>query len=116
MPIESCEVWVHAGGEDCRYGPSADLGCSTPGVPLYLPRFQGASKGGLKGLRVGVYRDWFNDAERSIVERATEALDKMKEHGVEIVEISIPDLELLRVAHTITLSSDALQVCDLCHL
>jgi Asp-tRNA(Asn)/Glu-tRNA(Gln) amidotransferase A subunit family amidase len=79
-------------------------------VPLCLPRLQRATKEGLKGLKVGIYRSWFNDAEFSIVETASAAVETLKRQGAEIVEVSIPDLELCRVAHTVTLSSDSLQV------
>lgn len=62
------------------------------------------------GLKVGVYSAWFNDAEYSIVETASAAVETLRRLGAEIVHLSIPDLELCRVAHTATLSSESLQV------
>lgn len=98
------------GAEDLSFGPPQACGTTPPDVPLYLPRLQGATKAGLKGLKVGVYPAWFNDAEDSIVESSAAAVETMKQLGAEMVELSIPDLELCRVAHTVTLSSDSLQV------
>lgn len=60
---------------------------------------------------MGVYPAWFNDAEPSIAEAAAAAVEVLKGAGAVVVELGIPDLELCRVAHTATLSSDSLQVC-----
>jgi Asp-tRNA(Asn)/Glu-tRNA(Gln) amidotransferase A subunit family amidase len=98
------------GGEGFSFGPPLALGCTPPGVPLHLPRLQAAAKDGLKGVKVGLYPAWFNDADASIVGAASAAVDILKQAGAEVIEISIPDLELCRVAHTVTLSSDSLQV------
>jgi len=62
----------------------------------------------LAGLRLGVYRPWFEDAEPAVVEACTERLDALQQLGAEVVEIEIPDLDLARVAHLITISSEML--------
>ena len=62
--------------------------------------------GGLKGLRLGVYRDWFEDAAEEVVTVAREAVERLRVAGAEIVEIDIPELENLRVAHMITIVTE----------
>ena len=69
------------------FGPPATLGCTPPGVSLCLPRLQDATKAALAGLRVGVYPTWFNDAEPSIVEVATGAVEVLKRLGLSLIHI-----------------------------
>lgn len=62
--------------------------------------------GTLHGIRMGVYRDWFNDADPEIVatcERLVEALVRL---GVEIVDIVIPDLYMTSVAFGLTILTE----------
>ena len=70
--------------------------------PVSFERYDGA----LRGIRLGVYRDWFNDADAEVVatcERLVEALVRL---GAEIVEIVIPDLNLTSVAFSLTILAE----------
>lgn len=70
--------------------------------PVRFERYDGA----LHGIRLGVYRDWFNDADAEVVatcERVVEALARL---GAEIVEIGIPDLNVTSVAFGLTILTE----------
>lgn len=60
----------------------------------------------LSGLRLGVYRDWFNHATPDIVAAGNALLDKLKEAGATIHEIEIPGLDAMRIAHAVTILSE----------
>ena len=53
----------------------------------------------LKGVRIGVFREWFRHADADVVARNEEMLERFQEVGAEVVPISIPELDLQRVAH-----------------
>ncbi len=59
----------------------------------------------IKGLRIGVNRAWFEDADADVVARSREALTSLTDRGAVVVEIPPPDLNRLLWAHaTIILS------------
>jgi Asp-tRNA(Asn)/Glu-tRNA(Gln) amidotransferase A subunit family amidase len=60
----------------------------------------------LSGLRLGVYREWFNHAQPDIVAAGNEMLDKLAQAGATIHEIEIPGLEAIRIAHAVTILSE----------
>jgi Asp-tRNA(Asn)/Glu-tRNA(Gln) amidotransferase A subunit family amidase len=61
---------------------------------------------GIKGVKIGVYSPWFDHGRDEVVKTAREALEQLKQLGAEIIEIDIPDLDLLRLAHLVTISSE----------
>ena len=60
----------------------------------------------LKGLKFGIYKDWFYDCEKSMHRALNNALEYLKNAGAEIIEIEIPELEEMRVAQLITIVSE----------
>ncbi len=56
----------------------------------------------LSGLTIGVYSDWTENADKETVVVFKDAIEKMKRLGAEVKDIKIPELEEIRVAHTIT--------------
>ena len=62
----------------------------------------------LSGVRLGVYRPWFEDATPAVVGACEQRLDALKQCGAEVVEVDLPELDLARVAHLITISSEML--------
>ncbi|MFP4211440.1 MAG: amidase, partial [Alkalispirochaeta sp.] len=58
------------------------------------------------GVRIGIYRPWFNDARKEVVAAAQALVDRLQERGAEIVDIEIPELDSLRVAHLITITTE----------
>eukprot|EP00892_Ulva_mutabilis_P012045 jgi/Ulvmu1/9212/UM005_0312.1 len=77
-------------------------------TPLRLPKFGGGG-GTLSGVRIGVYRLWFDDCDPEVQALAQAGLDLMQAMGAQLVAIGIPDLHLCRVAHSVILGCDSLQ-------
>ncbi|MBW2454710.1 MAG: amidase [Deltaproteobacteria bacterium] len=70
------------------------------------PELTGIDEGDLSGLRLGIYRPWFEDAETAVVERCYQAVDRLVEAGAEIRDVTIDELEVVRVAHMVTIVSE----------
>lgn len=68
----------------------------------------GLGRTDLSGLRVGVYRPWFEHAEPVIVAAADRAVEHLRSKGAEVVRIDLPGLDLTRVAHAVTILSEML--------
>lgn len=62
--------------------------------------------GPVEGLRIGVFQPWFEDAREEVYVAARRLLDELVERGARIVEIEITELDLLRVAHVITITTE----------
>ncbi len=60
----------------------------------------------LTGVRLGVYRPFFEHADAPIVAACDAALQDLRRRGAAVVEIRIPDLALARVAHMVTITSE----------
>lgn len=69
----------------------------------------------LKGLKLGVYRDWFRHADTEVVAACEAMLEQYEKMGCEIVEIVIPNLEANRVAHSVTILSEMAQAMSEFH-
>ncbi len=66
----------------------------------------------LKGLKIGIFSDWFKDASPDIVDRCEKAVQLLEEAGAEKVEIDLSNLDAFRVAHAITISSEMATAMD----
>lgn len=64
--------------------------------------------GDMKGLRIGVYPAWFEDAEPEVVAACRSALQTLVGAGAEIVEVVAPDPDLTRMVHMVTIVSEML--------
>jgi len=74
-----------------------------------LPALKGWDDLNLRGLKLGVYRDWFRHADAEIVAVCEAMLGEYEKMGCEIVEIVIPNLEANRIAHSVTITSEMAQ-------
>lgn len=74
-----------------------------------LPSLENWDQLNLNGLKLGVYKQWFQHADAEIVAACDTMLRRFEELGAEIVEISIPDLELNRIAHSVTILAEMAQ-------
>jgi Asp-tRNA(Asn)/Glu-tRNA(Gln) amidotransferase A subunit family amidase len=77
-----------------------------------LPTLKGWDNLNLKGLKLGVYWDWFRHADTEVVAVCEAILKEYEKMGCEIVEIVIPDLEANRVAHSVTILSEMAQAMN----
>ncbi len=74
-----------------------------------LPSLKGWDDMDLKGLKIGVYWQWFRHADAETVAACEAMLKEYEKMGCEIVEIVIPNLEANRVAHTVSILSEMAQ-------
>lgn len=89
---------IAAAVQDCLLGYSAITEVSE------LPDPARVMTGNLKGVRLGVFRAWFEDADDDVVERCDETLRVLPEAGATVVPIEIPELNGLRLVHLVTIS------------
>jgi len=60
----------------------------------------------LRGVRLGVYPAWFEHAAPGIVQACSKMVKELEHAGAEVCEISIPELDEMRIAHAITILSE----------
>ncbi len=60
----------------------------------------------LRGLRLGIYRPWFEHAEAAIVRDCEAATRHLVEMGATLHDIEIPELEEMRVAQAVTILAE----------
>ncbi|MCK5671957.1 MAG: amidase [Spirochaetales bacterium] len=70
------------------------------------PNLANAFPRDLKGLKFGIYPDWFYDCDKTMHTSLNNALEYLKNAGAEIIEIEIPELEEMRIAQLITIVSE----------
>ncbi|MFT7621070.1 MAG: Asp-tRNA(Asn)/Glu-tRNA(Gln) amidotransferase A subunit family amidase [Myxococcota bacterium] len=71
--------------------------------PLTLDDFDRTD---LTGIKIGVFRPWFEDAEAEVVARCREALGHLEAAGATIVDVIIPELRAMQSAHLVTIASE----------
>jgi Asp-tRNA(Asn)/Glu-tRNA(Gln) amidotransferase A subunit family amidase len=70
--------------------------------PVRIKKYDGS----LKGVRIGIYRKWFRDADGDVVAACERVLDNFVRLGAELVEVVIPDLRLIAIAHGLTIHTE----------
>lgn len=71
-------------------------------APRVDPAVAGASAD-LRGLRLGIFTPWLEDAQPGVVAALRHALAGLQARGATLVEVEVPDLELGRIAHAVTI-------------
>jgi len=66
----------------------------------------GWNKADLKGIRLGIYREWFEHANAEVIKSCYGMVQNLKDAGAEIHEITIPELDEMRIAHAVTILSE----------
>ena len=89
---------------------------SDPADPFSMhqpsPSLKGWDNLKLKGLKLGVYWQWFRHADAEVVTACEAMLKQYESMGCEIHEITIPNLEANRTAHLVTIISEMAQAMD----
>ncbi len=62
----------------------------------------------LRGVRLGIYPAWFEDADPAVVAACRLAVDRLQEAGAQLIEVEIPELGLMRLVHSLTIVSEML--------
>jgi len=90
-------------GYACMAGPDAEEPNSLHQPAVMLEQW---NKGDLKGVKLGVYRPWFEHASPEVVRACDILLEKLAGAGAKVSEIIVPGLDTMRVAHVITILSE----------
>ena len=77
-----------------------------------LPTLDGWNNTDLQGLKLGVYWPWFRHADPEVVAVCEALVKQFGSMGAEICEVTIPDLEANRVAHTVTIIAEMVQALN----
>ncbi|PSC68462.1 fatty acid amide hydrolase-like [Micractinium conductrix] len=88
-------------------------GMHPPAVALPAALGRGASGGGgaaggklLAGLKAGIFWAWFDLAAAPVAEACRAAVSLLEARGLEVVSLELPELALLRAAHSCTIISE----------
>jgi len=81
--------------------PREPNSCVQPSVTL-----TGWNQPDLHKVRLGIYRDWFEHAAPGVVQVCNVMIEQLKSAGAEVCEITIPELDEMRVAHVVTILSE----------
>jgi len=60
----------------------------------------------LRGITLGVYWPWFRHASPDVVARCESLLRALVDRGAALREVELPGLDLIRVAHIVTITSE----------
>lgn len=66
----------------------------------------GWNKTGLNGIKMGVFKDWFEHSSPDVSKTCYDMVEHFKQMGAEIVEIEIPELDEMRIAHATTILAE----------
>jgi len=95
--------------EDCALAYSVIAGpdISEPGT-LKQPKvsIDGWNKGDLKGIKLGIFKEWFEHADPEVVKTCYQMVDQFKKKGAEVIRIDVPELDQMRIAHATTILSE----------
>lgn len=67
---------------------------------------KGWNETSLTGITAGIYPEWFEHASPEVVKANYALVEQLKSRGLAVIEISIPDLNAIRVAHAVTILSE----------
>ncbi len=76
------------------------------------PSLENFSQLDIHDLTLGIYWPWFRHATPDIVNACEALLQRFESQGAKIQEIAIPELEPVRVAHMITITSEMLKALE----
>lgn len=57
-------------------------------------------------MRIGIFPEWFSDATPEIHARCSAALAYLTSRGATVVNITIPHLQIMSLAHSIKISTE----------
>lgn len=60
----------------------------------------------LRGLKLGFYKEWFDHSSPGVRQVCHAALDKLAQAGAEIVEVEVPELDEMRIAHVVSILAE----------
>jgi Asp-tRNA(Asn)/Glu-tRNA(Gln) amidotransferase A subunit family amidase len=70
--------------------------------PVHLASFSDD----LTNVKIGIFVDFFNDADPEIVEACSKAVEHLESLGAQVVKISMPHMEEAKMAHAVTVTTE----------
>ena len=64
------------------------------------------SRSSLKGLRIGIFEEHLSDADEAVLKATRKAIDYYQESGAHIIQITLPNLREIHLAHGITITTE----------
>ena len=61
---------------------------------------------GLAGIKVGMYRDFFEHGNREVIALCNRAVERMKELGAEVVDVKIAEIREAMIGHSVTVMAE----------
>ena len=80
-------------------GPDPRMPESLAQPPVTLA---GWNRPNLHGVRLGIYREWFEHASAEVVQVCQAMVEQLQRAGAEVLPVTIPGLDEIRIAHAIT--------------
>jgi Asp-tRNA(Asn)/Glu-tRNA(Gln) amidotransferase A subunit family amidase len=98
---------IAGSARDCAMGYLLCADAPGAGAPagdrLDLDSFE---RPALSGLRLGIYRPWFQHAQPDVVRVCEALLAALERRGARLVDITLPGLEAIRLAHGLTIAAE----------
>ena len=66
----------------------------------------------LTGLKLGVYRPWFEHASSAMVDTCRQLIEGLEKLGAQICEIEIPELQPASAAHVVTIATEMIAAME----
>ena len=83
-----------------------DLAISMNIMSDYTIDLQDLNRSDFSGIKLGIYHQYFEHSSPEIVKCCKKAVDVMVSCGAQVIDIVIPELEEMKVAHFVTASSE----------
>lgn len=93
-------------------GPSEEDRFSLAQPPVHVPLKESKKADDLRGIRVGIFNNHFQDSDVDVQKACAAAIHKFAELGAEIVNITIPFLHVIAKAQTVIILSEIRNFMD----
>jgi Asp-tRNA(Asn)/Glu-tRNA(Gln) amidotransferase A subunit family amidase len=67
---------------------------------------EGWNRPDLKGIRLGIYPEWFRHADPEVVAVNEKMVAELVKAGGEVIEITVPELDAMRIAHVVSILAE----------
>ena len=94
---DTARAWAIMAGYDA-HDPNTD---DKPEIAL-----DESAPASLAGIRLGVYRPWFEHATADVVQHTDRLLRQLVAHGATLHDVEIPELDAQRVAHIVSITGE----------
>jgi len=94
---DTARAWAIMAGQDAHDVNTADK----PEISL-----DESAPASLAGIRLGIYRPWFEHATADVVQHTDRLLQQLVARGATLHDVEIPELDAQRIAHIVSITSE----------